>query len=183
MLTCTNCLEEKPDESFRWSIVGSTRRRQCKLCDSRMPRPEGRNAKKVQNENDRRARRLAAGLCRRCGKAPKRDHADTCGPCGRFEVAKQSKRNKRLKAFIFDHYGSSCSCCGEATPEFLTIDHINGGGHKHRKGMASNNLYLWLIRNGMPEGFRTLCFNCNCGRSINGGICPHQIKKEVSTCA
>lgn len=24
-----------------------------------------------------------------------------------------------------------------------------------------------------PEGYQVLCYNCNCGKSINNGICPH----------
>lgn len=32
----------------------------------------------------------------------------------------------------------------------------------------------WLARHKYPEGFQLLCWNCNCGRAINGGICPHE---------
>ena len=34
----------------------------------------------------------------------------------------------------------------------------------------------WLYRNNFPKGFQTLCFNCNWGKHINDGICPHQQK-------
>jgi hypothetical protein len=43
---------------------------------------------------------------------------------------------------------------------------------------TGNSFYMWLIRRGFPVGFQVLCFNCNIGRSMNGGICPH---KEGST--
>jgi hypothetical protein len=56
--------------------------------------------------------------------------------------------------------------------EFLTIDHINGGGNKHRQQIRSRICH-WLKKNNYPEGFQVLCFDCNLGRSINGGICPH----------
>jgi len=45
----------------------------------------------------------------------------------------------------------------------LTIDHINGGGNAHRKLVAqkgSSSLYKWLRDNNYPEGFQTLCMNC-----------------------
>ena len=29
---------------------------------------------------------------------------------------------------------NKCQCCGETQPEFLTLDHINGGGHKLAAG-------------------------------------------------
>jgi hypothetical protein len=27
--------------------------------------------------------------------------------------------------------------------------------------------------NGFPAGFQVLCFNCNQGRRLNHGVCPH----------
>ena len=73
-------------------------------------------------------------------------------------------------------YGGKCECCGENEPQFLTIDHINNDGAEHRKKIGSGiNLYRNLKNQGWPkEGLRLLCFNCNCGRSRNGGTCPHK---------
>jgi len=90
-------------------------------------------------------------------------------------VRVRSRRN--IKAAVLAHYGNKCECCGENTQAFLTIDHVNGGGTKHRNGGDGRRklwIYAWLKRNGFPEGYRILCFNCNCGREANGGICPHQ---------
>lgn len=72
--------------------------------------------------------------------------------------------------------GAACSCCGEDTIAFLTIDHKNGGGNKHRReiGQDSAALYRWLHRNGYPVGFRVMCWNCNWGVHVNGGRCPHE---------
>jgi len=84
---------------------------------------------------------------------------------------------KKIKDKVFDNYGRTCVCCGEDIKEFLTIDHIDGNGTKHRKKI-NNNLYIWLVKNNFPKGFQTLCFNCNWGKHINGGICPHQEKKN-----
>jgi len=92
------------------------------------------------------------------------------------ERESKSKSRYKLKLDILKHYGAYCFCCNETTIEFLSIDHIDGNGNKHRK---DNNikggvwLYKWLIDNNYPSGFQILCHNCNQGRYINGGICPH----------
>lgn len=95
---------------------------------------------------------------------------------------KQYRENTKikLKIEIISHYShniNACACCGEDMFEFLTIDHINNDGAIHRKNIT-NNLYTWLRKNNFPEGFQVLCWNCNCGKSINGGICPHN--KEIA---
>lgn len=77
------------------------------------------------------------------------------------------------KMRIISHYSNenmNCSCCKESNIEFLTVDHINGGGHKHRKEIK--NLYSWLKRNHYPDGFRILCMNCNFALG-KFGYCPH----------
>jgi len=79
-------------------------------------------------------------------------------------------KNKEL---VFEHYGKKCACCGESNIKFLTIDHINGGGTKHRKNIKIK-MYSWLKKNNFPEGFQTLCFNCNWGKYHNNGVCPHK---------
>jgi len=94
------------------------------------------------------------------------------------EVHKKSSKKYRYNLIIegLKHYGGNppkCACCGETEIKFLTIDHINGFGNRHRK-QIKKNLYLWLKENGYPkEGFQVLCFNCNMGKNRNDGICPH----------
>lgn len=83
---------------------------------------------------------------------------------------------KQDREAVFAHYGSACGCCGEAILEFLTVDHINGGGTEHRRTMGAPNIYTWLIRNDYPEGYQVLCFNCNCvERRVE--VCPHNAPK------
>jgi hypothetical protein len=84
---------------------------------------------------------------------------------------------RRLKAEVISHYGGqACVCCGETGFLFLTIDHIDSKGAKHRKeaGLPVAGLYKWLKKNSFPPGFRVLCWNCNRGRHFNGGECPHK---------
>src|SRR5579863_10397145 len=69
----------------------------------------------------------------------------------------------RLRAEVLAHYGINgvpmCHCCGERRLEFLGIDHIEGGGVKHKKQIRTS-LYQWLKKHLFPEGFRVLCHNC-----------------------
>jgi hypothetical protein len=85
------------------------------------------------------------------------------------------EHRQRLRQAALDHYGHRCSCCSEAHDAFLTIDHVSGGGRQHRLliGQGSGEFYRWLRRNGYPEDFQTLCFNCNCAKGIYGH-CPHE---------
>lgn len=96
-----------------------------------------------------------------------------------IEIRKKGNLKVKLQCLI--HYGGSppkCACCGENNPKFLTIDHIDGGGESHRNIIKryGGAFYYWLRRNGFPEGYQILCYNCNCGRAKNGGICPHNKK-------
>ncbi len=80
----------------------------------------------------------------------------------------REKSNRKLREDILTHYGDgklACVICGENKLPCLTIDHINGGGNKHRKTLglrAGMQFYRWLRKQGYPLGFRTLCRNCQC---------------------
>ena len=90
--------------------------------------------------------------------------------------AKRKQRHWDLKLEVWSHYGTVCTCCGESVKEFLTIDHINGGGGKHRKELrasGSQHIYQWLKKNDYPEGYRVLCMNCNFAFGMYG-FCPHK---------
>lgn len=88
------------------------------------------------------------------------------------------KSNDKLKYEVFMHYSEDlmiCNCCGETTIKFLTLDHINGNGAQHRKEVGSaRQVYRDLRKNNYPEGYQILCYNCNCGRAKNNGVCPHE---------
>lgn len=81
---------------------------------------------------------------------------------------------QKLKDQIFYVLGMKCACCGETTPAFLTLDHINGGGTQHRKKVGGNKaMYMEIIREGVSKKkYRTLCMNCNFAIG-HGGKCPH----------
>jgi hypothetical protein len=93
----------------------------------------------------------------------------------------QRDYRKRVRAEVIKHYGDKCECCEETELLFLTIDHINGDGAEHRRqnsyngdGRSGWSIYYWLRKNNYPEGFRVLCWNCNCSRQHNSGVCPHK---------
>lgn len=93
------------------------------------------------------------------------------------QAKKERERRNRLTALI--HYSGSppqCVCCGDANIEFLTFDHINGGGSKHRKEIytGGGSFVRWLRNNGYPKEYRVLCYNCNTSLGLHG-YCPHQL--------
>lgn len=83
------------------------------------------------------------------------------------ELNYHQRHNRKLKMGVVDAYGGKCQLCGETHWEFLTIDHVNGGGRSHYRVLRSAGLdiYRVLRDSGYPrEEYRLLCSNCNCGR-------------------
>ena len=75
-------------------------------------------------------------------------------------------KNKR-KSEVLAHYNRdgkvSCVICGESRLPCLSIDHINGGGSEHRRQIGivgGEKFYDWLRKQNFPEGYQTLCMNC-----------------------
>jgi len=136
-----------------------------------------------------RALRRASDLCPNCGK-PRGNGKGMCDACmlthknyrrSHPEIYKgaHKRHNAKLKLSVFSVYGMACTCCGEDCLDFLTIDHVNNDGAKHRKEVGGgSSLYRWLVKNKFPrDGFEAMCFNCNLGRRVAGGVCPHQAGK------
>jgi hypothetical protein len=92
----------------------------------------------------------------------------------------QKRYKEKLRKKVFGHYSGEkivCACCGESVIEFLSLDHINGGGNKQRKEIGTrggHQFYQWIVNNNYPPGFQVLCFNCNHAKHICG-TCPHQV--------
>ena len=98
------------------------------------------------------------------------------------EIVKRNKKIRRdIKLKVLQHYGLYCACCGETIFEFLTIDHINNDGAKHRRLIGEGTkFYNWLIKNNFPKGLQTLCWNCNTTKGFFG-CCPHQSVQSTIT--
>ncbi len=93
---------------------------------------------------------------------------------------------KKTRDVVYTHYCGSenwyCMCpkCNVVGTKFLSVDHINNDGKDHRKeiGKTSYRLYKYIIENNFPNDFQVFCMNCNWGKNINKGICPHHEMKE-----
>jgi len=93
------------------------------------------------------------------------------------------KRKLEIKLKVFEHYAANaakCNICGIKNIRCLTIDHIDGGGKKHRGKVG--DIYRYLFRNKFPLGFQVLCMNCNWLKSNSTHKCHHPrqiIRKKV----
>ena len=73
----------------------------------------------------------------------------------------------KLKMKVFTHYSTNppkCANCEFSNILALEIDHIHGGGNKHRRQIGCSSggkFYSWLIKNNYPKGYQDLCANCN----------------------
>ncbi len=78
-----------------------------------------------------------------------------------------SARKEQLKIEVLSYYGNDrCACvaCGESRLACLSIDHINGNGCKERTAGGylyyGYSFYNLLKKGGYPDGYQTLCMNC-----------------------
>ena len=100
----------------------------------------------------------------------------------KHESSKTLKRQQELFKLVINTYGGKCTCCGESELSFLTIDHINNDGKQERQIMGeSYTFYRNLIKRGFPNNVQVLCRNCNWGKYVNRGICPHQSHRQGLT--
>ena len=106
------------------------------------------------------------------------------------EIKRESYQRIKERAFKkYSHGKLECRCCGEKIFQFLSIDHVNNDGAKHRELLtrkkrsknsgAGQAIYSWLVRNRYQKGFQILCMNCNWGKRLTG-ICPHKIKTNFN---
>lgn len=152
---CARC--GNPSQSYR-----------CDACKTK----RNTNTRKLYQE------RKNTSCCPTCGDlvAGGKVSCDLCLEKKREEVANRKK-------LVINYYGGKCECCSETCLTFLNIDHIMGGGNKHRAEIANfkgekphcnSKVYNWIVRNGFPDGFRVLCFNCNWSVFLCNGICAHK---------
>lgn len=189
MKVCRDCRETKPLSAFARRNDTGGYRNQCMQCrNGGMTSPRCEGCGKPFARLGSTERTLCAACrpsltksCARCGKEfvgsmeQRRYCSPDCRDATLDEQRKEARRKRRLEAL--QAYGGEipqCVCCGEGTLLFLALDHINGGGHAQRKETGGGGFYNWLRRHNYPAGFRVLCHNCNLGRQLNGGTCPHQ---------
>jgi len=97
-------------------------------------------------------------------------------------AASERRRRQRAVLRCLRAYGGVkpvCFCCGENDIRFLTLDHVNNDGSKHRALLGckpGSKMAFKLIKLNFPTDFpiQVACFNCNLGRERNGTVCPHK---------
>ncbi len=122
-------------------------------------------------------RRRRRGVCVVCGKNAPRPYRSSCQACSDKRSKYHRNRAEAVKSHLIELYGGCCQCCGEKNPKFLVFDHINNDGKSDRAklGVHSGTHFKFkLIKVEKRTDIRILCFNCNCGRAYNNGICPHE---------
>lgn len=165
---CSRCATDKPLTAFHKGDSAGGRQSWCKACHTLRMRGWREKNRKRANELSRasqirRRPKVLAYLREYYRKNRSR------------ELAQAKQRNQALKDAAYRAYGGyRCVCCDETQPAFLSLDHLNNDGCRHRKSIGRGaNIYTWLRDNGYPQGFQVLCHNCNHGKHINGGVCPH----------
>lgn len=99
-----------------------------------------------------------------------------CKPC---KSARMKKYYDGKRDLVFEHYGNVCNCCSEGNKLFLTIDHINNDGFAERwlsgGRIIGVQLYQKIVKANYPDSYQLLCMNCNFGKRMNNGVCPHAV--------
>ena len=179
MRECKKCHEEKPIKKFE--IVNKERgwrRWECKACTK----------KRVQAWSQISKNRIRNQISKQ--KHYSNNRQKVIERASNWNKDNKGKHNEHALSYyyrlqndaIMAYGGYVCACCGETEPLFLTIDHINNDGNKHRKQYQSGDgLYKWLKQHDYPEGFQILCMNCNHGKRRNNGVCPHLTREGATT--
>jgi hypothetical protein len=92
-------------------------------------------------------------------------------------IEKLREHHRSCRQIVIALYGGQCACCNEDHWQFLALDHVNGGGNRHRKTESVTSLYRRLAKIGVVDpAFQLLCHNCNLARGFYG-VCPHEIER------
>ena len=152
--------------------------RECSKCGESKPKSEFWYRSKIKG--------ILQNECKTCLRKRREGYYEKNKDKWIKHYPRNRERKRELRAerrlITLSHYGGDppvCACCGESIYKFLTIDHINNDGNKHRKEIGIGRLsgmflYTWLIKNSFPEGFQVLCWNCTRGKRMNNGVCLHK---------
>lgn len=139
---------------------------------------------------------LSKGLCG-CGgnKLPQRSKCERCVKTAKDYYIRHkesisshsSQYAAKIRTKVMSLYGDKCVCCGETYTGFLVLDHVIGGGTRHRSLVdkvygRGSNFYKWILRyyhntGTLPnEQLQILCSNCNMAKGINAKCpCPYSL--------
>lgn len=169
---CEHCLGHqrvlRGKQVKNWKTAGL-----CQGCGKADPKPNCTLCQPCMDDRSRVSskhyrRRKEAGTCYYCDQPPEPDKV-LCA----YHLEQHADYRVQVKLDAIDAYGGRvCALCGyDNVVETLEIDHIAGGSRAHlrelgllgpmRMAAAGYQFYLWLRREGYPEGFRVLCPTCN----------------------
>jgi RNase P subunit RPR2 len=75
---------------------------------------------------------------------------------------KNSKNYRlKMKEKIFEVLGHVCKRCGFSDKRALQVDHINGGGTRHRRDLSRSYFRFYQDILKEPNKYQILCANCN----------------------
>src|SRR3990167_330918 len=186
MKTCPRCKETKEDTAFYRNPTTGGLHAYCYPCKRAWERERRQAHKEQYNARQRKWRKenwdKAKASQYKWRKAnPEAWKANYNRWASNNRIEWEAERRKKLRESVFAAYGGYvCSCCCEDEPMFMTIDHIANDGNEHRRklksliGNGGTAFFDWLKRNKFPSGYQVLCRNCNWGKHVNGGVCPHR---------
>lgn len=154
----------------------------CRSCE----REERRVRRQAEPEKHRQRNRLWRSLnserkkqtdavWRAQNRAGLRTKANTYYQTNKHEIALKRKQwALALKIEVLGHYSGGelrCVRCGFTDLRALSIDHVRGGGSRHRRELKGGGLrvYGWLKAKHYPDGFQTLCLNCQAIKRMEEG--------------
>ena len=87
----------------------------------------------------------------------------------KYASARKSRENlKNAVINVLTNGEGTCRHCGQGDIDVLCIDHMDGGGLKHRAALRLlfPSILHWLVKNDYPAGYQVLCSNCNLKKEI-----------------
>lgn len=179
--TCSKCRESKPLSQFYRKRSGWDTR--CKHCLTAYNKERFDKMNEVRRAKSKTLQER--GICVGCAKNPISvdDSKSFCSDCLAYRRSNDKRYRSKVRNTLFEQYGGRvCHCCGETEDKFLSFDHINEDGAEQRRLIGANGssdgtlatLYRHLKHAGFPPTIQVLCHNCNMGKHLNGGTCPHE---------
>lgn len=187
-MKCRNCGNELTEENFK---NRNLRKKNyiCNNCELAYAKEWRKNHREQCREN---SKHWKENFIEKYGLEKWKERERKIGAKSRMKHKKEAiertkKWKKELAIEVLTHYSNGTMKCAckkcyysdhDCPIEFLTLDHINNDGAEQRKQLFGGRqggarFYYWLKKNNFPEGFQVLCWNCNCGKIRNNGVCPH----------
>ena len=122
--------------------------------------------------------------CRKCSAARTRRYRRTPERLAVQNIQAKARREIFKDKCFVAYGGYKCACCGETEPLFLSLDHINNDGAEWRREAvwgtpprrATGRIDGWWRTSSQTVSFRYSVANCNHGKRMNDGICPHVLQ-------